>query len=284
MPVNPEYQYQAAFFLIEAQTNLHAGSGSESYGIIDNLVQRDSSTGFPCINASSLKGALKEFFRHYLKDTERSAVTYMFGNEKNPDEQEEDDEGGKQKNTPGRYRFMQADLLCLPLRSDRLPFYRATCRGQLALLNDQMALFGRKSKELSELKAEKMLDTAITLDANGLSQPVRHVEGAELTLGNNAILLANADMAEAVSDFNLPVLARNHLNDGQSANLWYEQVLPRFTRLVFHVLYPSGPGNHFDLFKRTVTAAPVQIGANASVGYGFCRITELPLQPLVPHP
>ena len=43
---------------IELITNLQVGNGEANFGVIDNLIQRDAATGFPCINASSLKGAM----------------------------------------------------------------------------------------------------------------------------------------------------------------------------------------------------------------------------------
>ena len=47
---------------ITAKTNLHVGNEDiSSCGIIDKAVQRDALTKLPCINASSLKGALNEF-------------------------------------------------------------------------------------------------------------------------------------------------------------------------------------------------------------------------------
>lgn len=50
-------------WLITAKTNLHVGNENTSnYGLVDKLIQRDALTGLPCINSSSLKGALNEFF------------------------------------------------------------------------------------------------------------------------------------------------------------------------------------------------------------------------------
>ena len=55
---------KAKFFKIEAISNLHVGNGEINYGLIDNLIQRDPVTELPNINSSSLKGALREFFKH----------------------------------------------------------------------------------------------------------------------------------------------------------------------------------------------------------------------------
>ena len=46
---------------LQCQTPLHAGSGSE-IGLVDLPIQRERHTTFPKIEASSLKGALREAF------------------------------------------------------------------------------------------------------------------------------------------------------------------------------------------------------------------------------
>ena len=70
----------------------------------------------------------------------------------------------------------------------------------------------------------------------------------------------------------LPVIARNCLENGVSKNLWYEQVLPRKSRLAFFILHNDGEINK--AFDSAITSVPVQIGANASVGYGICVIKK----------
>ena len=52
-------------WLIIPQTNLHVGNESTvCFSVIDKAIQRDVTTGLPCINSSSLKGAIKEYFEH----------------------------------------------------------------------------------------------------------------------------------------------------------------------------------------------------------------------------
>jgi CRISPR-associated protein Cmr4 len=306
MTQNPEYKYQVALFSIRALSNLHAGSASENYGIIDNLVQRDAATGFPCINASSLKGALREYFRNYLAsdDKGKEMITYIFGLDKkdgdaNTEDQSEaetsDQDSPKKKNfeekqIAGAYRFLSADLLSIPLRGLEKPFFNASCPWLLENLHQQLCLFDRKLKDpwLQKLTAAKReaaihfgggtaevdLDN-VTLQDVGKPD---HLSQAEKVLGDSIALLSDGELAELVSDFRLPVIARNNLEDGRSANLWYEQVLPRETRMAFFVLYPKGKEKQFEAFKAAIEAFPVQIGANASVGYGFCSIEEIKLE------
>ena len=49
-------------WLIIARSNLHVGNENvTNYGLIDKAIQRDSLTDLPCINSSSLKGAINEY-------------------------------------------------------------------------------------------------------------------------------------------------------------------------------------------------------------------------------
>lgn len=72
----------------------------------------------------------------------------------------------------------------------------------------------------------------------------------------------------------LPVIARNHLENGMSKNLWYEEVVPRKTQFYFMVL--SEYKNLLEQFsEKIVKSEYVQIGANSSIGYGYCKITQM---------
>ncbi len=72
----------------------------------------------------------------------------------------------------------------------------------------------------------------------------------------------------------LPVIARNQLENGISNNLWYEEIVPRET--IFAWIVQSN--GHADLeaeFLRKIDQQIIQIGANATVGYGFCHFTKI---------
>ena len=79
---------------------------------------------------------------------------------------------------------------------------------------------------------------------------------------------------EICSDEELPVISRNNLENGQSANLWCEQVLPKHSVLVFAIMGEE-KDDEFETFCKELNGAQVQIGANATIGYGFCKITEI---------
>ena len=70
------YNFKVAFFTITAKTPLHIGAGGENFWIVDKLIQRDASTNLPCIYASSLKGALREYMRDYLTNDNKIDIKY----------------------------------------------------------------------------------------------------------------------------------------------------------------------------------------------------------------
>jgi CRISPR-associated protein Cmr4 len=80
----------------------------------------------------------------------------------------------------------------------------------------------------------------------------------------------------------LPVLARNYLVNGESKNLWYEEVVPKQSVFFFCIAKPTNIDSKdydqkikgFDnRFKND--GQIVQIGANKSIGYGFCKIKRV---------
>lgn len=294
MSSNPEYQFKKELFCITTLSNLHVGAGGDNYGIIDNLVQRDAATGFPCIHASSLKGAFREYF---VKDLKKGAndpfVEHVFGSEKSDQPEEKDgtaennpDESAnkkpEKKTFPGKYRFMQADIISLPVRAyEKTPYLNITCK---AAIENIQAIHA--PDVIADLDAVAVLSNvhftsnngAIKIEPLETSINMYNINPPKEILGDKPAIVTDEVFIEAVSDFGLPVIARNKLNNGQSENLWYEQVLPRQTKLLFYVLVPKNDSN-FDEFKKEIQANPIQIGGNGSVGYGICKIQHISLTP-----
>jgi len=292
---NPEYKYEIALFGIRSLTNLHVGSGSENYGIIDNLIQRDQATNFPCIYSSSIKGALREYCRNYLNGGNlNDMLTHIFGKDKKDTNDTAEDTPAPDGNfIAGKYRFMQADLLSIPIRAMEKPYFNATCPWLLKNITHITGLYHKQLEgTIQALQNELAANDAVhfgtgsaNVDIDGVNTvatATTYTNSPDAMLGSDMMVLKDEHFVELVSDFKLPVIARNNLNDGRSANLWYEQVLPSDTRLAFLVLYPKGD-NHFPAFKKAILANPVQIGANASIGYGFCSLYEIPLTPKTPQ-
>lgn len=233
-------------YLIRCLTNLHAGSGDSNFGVIDNLVQRDTITNLPIVHSSSLKGALRE---HFESDSNNnSIIKHIFGsdNKTNPSE-------------PGKYKFFQANLLAIPVQDDIMAYYLTTSP---MLLKDF----------LETCNCSKPLETEVEDIINGNNQNNNYPALKNLLNCDNLKVVTD-DVLKQICD-QLPVIARNCLENGISQNLWYEEVVPRETRLYFGVDIPENDINATS-FNTKLTEKNVQIGANASIGYGFCKISKI---------
>lgn len=233
---------KATLYTIECISNLHVGSGQDNDGVIDGLIQRDVVTDLPCINASSLKGALREHCEKWNEahneDAEKVNVVKLFGKKVS----------GEENCEMGEYRFLDASILSIPRPSVNAPFVQVTCDEVVKELQDKASLFG---VGLGDNEKETVLRLANVLETNNCSYE---------------------DFKKYSNNDELPVIARNYLENGVSKNLWYEQVLPRKSRLAFFILHDDGEINK--AFDSAITSVPVQIGANASVGYGICVIKK----------
>jgi CRISPR-associated protein Cmr4 len=256
-------------YTITALTNLHAGRGDSNYGIVDNEVQRDPVLDIPVIHSSSLKGA----FRQLFKDNQISPtdILNIFGNEVKDSKLIQ----------PGSYTFHEARLLSLPARSEEIPFHNGTSPHRLGELISLLKNFGIKDISLKEVNSvskgkpcasyagpvDEFEATTLTEDQ---SKNLESFQKLQL-LPANVALFHNNDFMEICE--RLPVIARNQLENGVSQNLFYEEVVPRQTRFAFLVERPEGNDKFYDHLK--ALGFRVQIGANASIGYGVCLLNRI---------
>lgn len=259
-------------YMIKALTNMHVGSGDVNFDIIDNKVQRDIITEYPTINASSLKGAIREHFRSRLSKQE---VVDIFGGEKKNDE--------KKKNVSGTHRFFTANLLSYPVRSNKKPFFRAICPHIIEEFISYLDNFGLKYQSRNELEELKNLaeDNKVFVFKEEFNGAIIEDKKAEYKnfagigklvelFGEDISLYSDEDFKDLIKE--LPVIARNKLENGESKNLWYEEVVPRESRFYFVTIDESKGDNQFD---KILTSDTIQIGANASIGYGYTNIEKI---------
>lgn len=229
-------------WIIQAQTNLHVGNESTSnYGLIDKAIQRDSLTKLPCINSSSLKGAINEYCCR--QDEKGNDIVmdakireYIFGSDK---------KAKKDNTNKGKAIFYDAKLLFLPMQTDDANLYQyITSNRVLDLFEERMKLF----------QLDFSIDRKALQEKFRLERPVKVDDEKFVCL---------------CSDDELPIIARNRLENGTSDNLWYEQVLPAKTVLYTITQEPK------EFLKTSIINALIQIGANATIGYGYCKFTNL---------
>ncbi|WP_213427890.1 MULTISPECIES: type III-B CRISPR module RAMP protein Cmr4 [Paenibacillus] len=113
-------------------TSMHAGGGSE-LSVVDLPIQREGHTGFPKIEASSLKGSLRSVARHRF---EKSTMDQIFGSD---DLENREDTENK---FASAVAFSDARLLFFPVRSAKGVFAFVTCPMVLRRFFDDMELAG----------------------------------------------------------------------------------------------------------------------------------------------
>jgi CRISPR-associated protein Cmr4 len=281
-------------YLIEPFTNMHVGSGKENSGIVDNMVQRDVLSGYPVINSTSLKGALKEYFKSIEKSDD--IIKHIFGKGNEKEDGKEKEEG---ENTPGKFNFFSANLLSIPARSDKFSYLNASSIDILTdFLNIVALLEGNDKKIMSKNDSDalyKLAEFGCKADADAFCL-IPEIDGAivefykikalycnsdnyftgeeikilQQWLGERFVIVKKDIFKENITG-KLPVIARNHLNNGQSTNLWYEEIVPRQTRFYTFISAKEGDWKAPD-YNFNINA--IQIGANASVGYGFSKIFQ----------
>jgi CRISPR-associated protein Cmr4 len=273
-------------YLIRALSNLHAGAGDRSFGLIDKHVQRDHTTNLPVVFASSLKGALRELV-HHARGASTAASLFGTDNER----------GGAALMEQGRLVFSDARLLAIPVRSSHQLYYMATTP---TLIED---FIGTLDEALVEIEGSRTLDALKNL-APAKGKPIilgdvaagvylEHLpslvpnDPPDITplrdvVGPRLAVMHLDDFATLCK--NLPTVARNALDNGISENLWYEELVPRETRFYATV---EALGSSTDAAVETavedldgaITAANgrrhVQLGANATVGNGRTLWTPL---------
>ncbi len=262
-------------YKINTLTNLHAGSGDANYGVIDNVVQRDPTSDLPTVHGSSLKGALKE---HALKKglDKTKEIDHIFGSN--------DDNG--------RYRFLPAYLLAMPLRANMKMYYMATSPGVIKHFLEFIDYLGVQidpglKEDLEALAAETFNDNTPKVLSNpdgliiedfetfdDLDTPVQEITKKFFNLTEDNFVLFPDEQFKKVTDNNhLPVIARNQLENMKSKNLWYEQVVPRYSIFWTAIVVPE-QDDKLESFKK-IFKEIVHIGANATVGYGFTKFEQI---------
>lgn len=261
------------FYLIRTISNLHVGSGEGDFSVIDKRVQRDQVTQLPTIHASGIKGALREAMQAKSGKEHDPIVTEVFGT---PPDKRTDVKQGK-------YRFFDGQLLALPARSSQDFFYVVSCPGLLsaaatalkqlnkahALIPMFEALAKLEGKYLGEKWGNLTLEE-MTLTSEDHSE-YQH-DKLESIFGNRLAIIPNAEFAKIAEE--LPIVARNYLNNGISDNLWYEEYVPREARFLTMVTREDSSTDHLGQYLAENDHL-VQLGANATVGYGLCEFKKL---------
>lgn len=297
---------EAKPFFIKTITPLHAGSGEE-LGTVDLPIQRERHTGFPKIESSSLKGALRECFESLKKNDfngipHDEAVILGFGPEK----------GDAQAGALG---FTDARLLLFPIKSMKGVFVWITCPAVLKRLVDDLALcdgdFAGLEEFIGEMKENSCSDyESLTVNGNlileeytfkvdkakeklveELANKLKELSGIE-ELDKRLVILSNDDFSDFTS-LSTEVITRikidNETGAVEGGALFTEEYLPAESILYFLALasplykreegkwlFQAAEGEKeqfsaLSFFDRRVPDI-VRIGGNATLGKGISKI------------
>lgn len=234
---------KAVMIKMQCLTNLHVGNGDVNYNIIDNEVERDPVTGMPTINSSGIKGALRQFFAGHKNENK------WFGDYREKSE--------------GALKILSADMMAMPVRASRgeKAFYMVAPKSSKERFEQLVESFGIKGKFAGKDYTE----------AGEVSVDAIPVTNKTTITGDIVYELAD----ESFRLIELPVMARNCLENGISKNLWYEEIVPHDTIFAFTVIARNDDGELLRAFKEAVDGQVVQFGGNASIGYGLCSLTAI---------
>jgi len=169
---------------IYSQSPMHVGSGSD-LGLVDLPIQRESHTGFPKIEASSLKGAIRENFEgKAAKDDDWYDIQLAFGFDKDslPSGVESRFPKNEDRDYSGALAFSDARLLLFPVKSFKGIFAYVTCPQVLERFRNDLQICESAS---SNDKIKALLDVFAN---NAIPKENKMASVADLTSSSKIIL------------------------------------------------------------------------------------------------
>ena len=229
------------------------------------------------INSSSLKGAIRDHFKTVLGfDMDTRKMQTIFGH------------ADKDNANAGEVKFLQAGLLALPVRSNTQMYFLATTP---QILKNYMENHLILTKKEINLEIPDIGDGVyISTDDEGCFVEDYEADNSKrealkiiskVFFNSQPIALMNHQTFKTIS---LPIITRNKIakKEGEDNNLFYEEVIPRHTIFYSYIITPNESDiddekveKIFESFIEDVNKENIQIGANASIGYGLCQFKEV---------
>lgn len=211
---------KAAILYLYVETPLHAGSGT-SLGIVDLPIQRERTTGYPIVQASGLKGCLRDAVGN-MDPQLRQKVELIFG----PDTQRASDHAGA-------ISVSDARILLFPVRSLLGVFAWVTSK-------DVLARF-RRDAQMAGVSVD-WTETGPATDGEALVASQALVSNGRIVLEEFAFIAKENSNVKKIADW----LAQNALPAGKEYDYWREALPQRF------VILPENAFRDFTLFSTEV--------------------------------
>lgn len=287
---------------------IHAGAGA-STSVVDLPIQRERHTNWPHIQASAVKGAMRQHFRRYaetvVKDNKKANefINYIFGydgdNDNNKEVHKDTEDASKIISNAGIISVSDAKLLAFPMRSNIAPFVHITSQAVLQRLKEDLNFCGKiVSLPQFNVTADKAIwllrpsntnnNTKIILE-DYVVEPTQDQtlpEGISIYFRNNdikALLLVSEEVFDYCTSYCTEIQTQIKIDSktgtAQDGALRYQELLPSDT-LLYSVVYYSASAFETsfqaDTVKKTVEENIknyMQLGGDETLGRGICKIS-----------
>ena len=293
---------KSEIFYIKTITPTHMGSGSD-LGIVDLPIQRESHTGFPKIEGSSLKGSIREAVEQ--NNADEIKVHQVFGyDETNASNNAKETFKDNKDKFAGAIGFSDARVLLFPVKSVKGVFAYVTCPmvierfiNDLNIADIKVDFTKPQENKITKNSSIKLEDEEVVILEEysfEISSNDENVEKFANFLRNKLnidtsklIVLSNDDFKDFVKMFT-EVITRTKIDNSkgivQEGALFTEEYLPAETVMyslamvspIFAKLKESDINNEDDVLKffKDGCSDVIQIGGNATIGKGICEIIK----------
>jgi len=273
-----------------AVSPVHAGSGS-SFGYVDLPIQRERHTNWPHIQASGVKGALRDHFENFYQKEGENAfeiAKIIFGDSK-----------GEEGTVAGAISVSDAKILAYPMRSNIAPFVWVTAPAVLQRLCRDLNLCGKKVPDLSRLTVP---NREMALPLSGIPENVKVLlEDMEVTTGPqqaamqpeiapffkevSRLLLVHDDVFKYCVDQCTDVQAQIMINDEtgttKDGSLRYQELLPNDTVMYVVVFWGDSKDEAstykadtlIGAVKESLANGHIQMGGDLTLGRGLFSVS-----------
>ncbi len=277
-----------------AVSPIHAGSGA-AVATVDLPIQRERHTGYPHIQASGVKGALRAHFREFVEhdkkthESGKKLINLIFGSDS------QDDWGKDEDALPGAISVSDAKLLAFPMRSNVAPFVWVTCPTIMNRLKKDLEFskidkidnpFEVTDEEAEVLEGDIKKDTQIILEdsiVKVVSEKATQIKFIKDNFPNiDKLLLISDEMFDycvsSCTEIQTNIKIDSKTGTATDGALRYQEFLPADS-VVYSIVYYSKQHLDNDLhanvikdFVENTIKDFIQIGGDETLGKGVCKI------------
>jgi len=275
--------------LLYALTPVHAGSG-QALRAVDLPIQRERHTGIPIVQASGIKGSIRDWCEKAWKNATKELADEIFGKA-----------GETGSNWAGAVTVTDARLLLFPVRSNIAPFVHVTSPSVLKRFKKDMELVGRnKIPDINNLEQSEVyvplignfesIDSVILEDivvkkANSLNDNdwENELQNIMPDLKNTKAILVADEVFGYLVRMATEVQAHIAIDDAtgtaKDGSLRYQEYLPSDSVLYFIAFFSdvrAKNGIRASEVASKVTeqgvSSHIQIGGDFTLGKGICKV------------